>query len=298
MPLPLNCSLLCASGAAYDIDLETGAYHPDPIFSKAVAFSSTPTVISSGVDRINACLVGQTATGIIVAFRGTVWNSELDWLQDLFAVPISVPGLPGLVHAGFATAVQSMFSQVVKAVNNLNPGPANLVYVTGHSKGGGMAPLAAYLLQQQSKIPVRQTVTFAAPRAGDQAFAAGYQGVFSNHVRYENYGDLVPLVPPGEEFSKLLAKAVGKIPDKKAQDLAKLIADIAQCNYTPVGSELFIEHNGSVVPNEPPDEQVFDFVFYLASHLLDPGPALVNAHSYRCGHAYMNGTCPGTSVCS
>lgn len=123
MALPLNCLLLCASGAAYDIALDTGIYTADPIFSKAVAYAyppppnptaiahtflkkvvanpSTPAAISTDVQEINACLVGQTAVGIIVAFRGTVPTSWLDWLQDAIVEPISVPPLPGLVHAGF-----------------------------------------------------------------------------------------------------------------------------------------------------------------------------------------------------
>jgi len=302
MPLPLNCFLMCASGAAYGIDL-SGSYHPDPIFSKAVAYNPAPAAMSSGVGGINACLVGQTAVGIIVAFRGTVWNSGLDWLQDLFALPISVPGLPGLVHAGFAAAVQSLLPEVIKAVNALNPSATNPVYVTGHSKGGGMAPLAAYLLQQTNQIPILQTVTFAAPRSGDAAFAAGYQSVFSNHLRYENYGDLVPLVPPGQVFANMLAKAANRI-DVKGQsalsgpDLAKLMTDVAKANYTPVGSELFIDHDGTLVPNEPLAEQVFDFGMYLAGHLFDSVPALVNSHSYQCGHGYMKGACSGTGVCS
>lgn len=297
MPLPLNCSLLCASGAAYDIALKTGIYTPDKIFSKAVAYTSAPTAISTGVDKINACLVGQTAIGIIVAFRGTVATSWLDWLQDAIVEPINVPGLPGWVHAGYAFAVQSMMGQIANAVRGLNPSDANPVYVTGHSKGGGMAPLAAYFLQQAYQIKIRQTVTFAAPRSGNQAFAAGYQAIFKNHVRYENYGDLVPLVPPGQEFCDLLADAVSWIPDI-GEELAKLFRDAGKWNYTPVGSEQYIDYDYSVITNPPILQQVGDFIWYLGSNIGNWEAALGNAHSHYCGGGYMNGTCPGTSVCS
>ena len=205
--LPLNCNLLCASGAAYDIDPTTGKYVPDPIFSKAVAYSSNPTPIAA--DTINACLVGQTEIGIIVAFRGTLAPKEpdgwYDWLQDLFAVPVAYKNLPGQVHEGFLNAVNAILPQVISAATAFNPGPANPVYVTGHSKGGGMAPIAAYLLKQTADIPIKQVVTFAAPKSGNSAFASGYQSVFKNHTRYENYGDLVPLLPPADGFVGLLA---------------------------------------------------------------------------------------------
>ena len=49
-------------------------------------------------------------------------------------------------------------------VNALNPGTDNPVYVTGHSKGGGVASLLAYILSQNMNIPVQPLVTFASPK--------------------------------------------------------------------------------------------------------------------------------------
>jgi Lipase (class 3) len=301
MNLPLNCTLLCASGAAYGIDPVTSQYTPDPIFSKAVAYSSAPTAIAA--DNINACLVGQSAIGIIVAFRGTLPPKETyswrDWLQDLFAEPVSYRGLPGMVHSGFLESLSSLLPQVITATKNLNPSPTNPVYVTGHSKGGGMAPLAAYLMQQSSNIPIKQVVTFAAPKSGDGGFETGYQSVFKNHIRYENYGDLVPLLPPADEFIALLAKAAGYIPDI-GSDLSKLISEAAGWDYTPVGAELFIEsaaNHYQINTNELAMEQVFDFTWNLAQNIEDWETALGNAHALGCGYGYMSGTCP-TSVCN
>lgn len=301
MSLPLNCTLLCASGAAYDIDPLTGQYTPDPIFSKAVDYSSGPTAIAA--DNINACLVGQTAIGIIVAFRGTLPVNEpdswRDWLQDLLAEPMPYQGLPGMVHSGFLAALNSMLPQVITATNSLNPSQTNPVYITGHSKGGGMAPIAAYLMQQGSNIPVTQTVTFAAPKSGDAGFQIGYQSVFKNHIRYENYGDLVPLLPPADESIGILAKAVAYIPDI-GSDLSKLISVAAGWDYRPVGAELFIEsaaNHYQINTNELALEQVFDFTWNLAQNIGDWETALGNAHTLGCGYGYMSGTCP-TSVCN
>jgi len=301
MTLPVNCKLLCASGAAYDIDPVTGRYTPDPIFSKAVNYSVGPTAIA--VDNINACLVGRTDIGIVVAFRGTLPlnqpSSWKDWLQDLFAEPVSYKGLPGEVHLGFLGAVNSLLPQVISAVKNLNYGPQNPVYITGHSKGGGMAPIAAYLMQQGSGIPIKQVVTFAAPKSGDGGFQIGYQSVFKNHIRYENYGDLVPLLPPADGFISLLAKAVSFIPDI-GSDLSKLISEAAGWDYVPIGAELFIEsaaNHYQINTNEMALEQVFDFTWNLAQNIGNWETALGNAHAIGCGYGYMSANCP-VSVCS
>jgi Lipase (class 3) len=301
MNIPLNCTLLCASGAAYDIDPVTGQYTPDPIFSNAVGYSSAPTAIAA--DNINACLVGQTANGIIVAFRGTLPSNEpdswRDWFQDLLAEPVPCKGLPGMVHSGFLEALNSILPQVIIATKSLNPSPTNPVYITGHSKGGGMAPIAAYLMQQGSNIPVKQVVTFAAPKSGDGGFQTGYQSVFKNHIRYENYGDLVPLLPPADEFVGLLAKAVAYIPDI-GLDLSKLVSEAAGWNYTPVGAELFVEsaaNHYQINTSELALEQVFDFTWSLALNIEVWETALGNAHALGCGYGYMSGTCPA-SVCN
>jgi hypothetical protein len=299
--LPLNCTLLCASGAAYDIDPTTGTYVPDSIYSKAVAYNSAPTPVAA--DTINACLVGQTAIGIIVAFRGTLPITEpdswSDWLQDLFAEPVPYKGLPGQAHKGFLDAVVSILPRAIAATTALIPSAANPVYVTGHSKGGGMAPIAAYLMQQGAGIPIQQVVTFAAPKSGNSAFASGYQSVFKNHIRYENYGDLVPLLPPPDAFVGLVAKAVRLIPDIGAK-ISKLVSEAAGWDYTPVGAELFIEsaaNNYQISTNELAMEQVFDFAWNLGQNLSSWETALGNAHALGCGYGYMSGTCP-SSVCA
>ncbi len=297
MSLTLNCTLLCASGAAYDINPVTGVYTPDTVFSPAVAFTAAPVAVSG--DQINACLVGQTSIGIIVAFRGTIPpgdpDSFPDWLQDFFARPVSAPGLPGLVHSGFLDALNSLMAGVVTAVKALQPGPANPVYVTGHSKGGGIAPLAAYLLQQTYGIPVQQTITFAAPKSGNLGFVTGYQLIFKNHLRYENYGDLVPLLPPADAFIAGLAQALSYIPDI-GQKLAKIVSEAAGWDYDEVGQELFIESGGQINTNEPDWEQLVDFVWNLSSSFPDWEDALASAHALGCGHGYMNGACQN-SVC-
>ena len=128
-----------------------------------------------------------------------------------------------------------------------------------------VVPIAAYLMKQAAGIPIKQVVTFAAPKSGNSAFASGYQSVFKNQIRYENYGDLVPLLPPTDGFIGLIAKAASLIPDIGAK-LSKLVSEAAGWDYTPFGAELFIEsaqNNYQIGTNELALEQVLDFTWNL-----------------------------------
>ena len=166
----------CApAAAAYYIDRQ-GRYQPPPgdRYGPAVAYLTPPTPVSGGSDRIDACLVGESADGVIVAFRGTLppswqsWPSVLDWLQDLLCEPESYPILPGKVHTGFYDASSALIADVAAAVKSLNPAGTKPVYVTGHSLGGARASIGAWIMQAQPyDISIAQVVTFASPKPGD-----------------------------------------------------------------------------------------------------------------------------------
>jgi hypothetical protein len=299
--VPLNCTLACACATAYGINPVNGDYTPVSPFSGVVNFNPAPAVINgTGSDRINACLVGKNADGIIVAFRGTIPpgdpDSLPDWIGDFFAEPTTCGALPGLVHSGFCHDIHSIIEPILAAVTALDPSE-NKVYVTGHSKGGALASLGAYLLTTAG-ITVQQVVTFASPRTGDPDFQAGYQKVIPNQIRYENYGDLVPLVPPSGQFIAGLAAVVSLIPDI-GKELAAIIAEAQDWDYVPVGAEYFIESPAdgyAINTRESELDQVGDFIWNLVSNGFDILTTLGNAHSMACGFGYMSGSCP-SSVC-
>jgi pimeloyl-ACP methyl ester carboxylesterase len=294
----LNFRLLSACGCAYDIAPYGCAYTPDTVFSPVVNYSNPPKPICAGTDLINACLVGQNADGIIVAFRGTLppslqsAASLLDWLQDFFAEPKAAPNVPGMVHSGFYDATMSIMAGIAAAVQNLNPGPNTPIFVTGHSLGGAMASIAAYILSQTYHLPIKQVVTFASPKPGNAGFQTGYQAVIPNQVRYENYQDIVPLLPPATLFIDLVVALLALIPDV-GQDLANLFKSAENWNYVAVGSELFIEADKqTITPDEPIESQVWDvvkefgediwdenFSSFAAAHTISPGGGYYNALS-------------------
>ena len=57
---------------------------------------------------------------------------------------------------------------------------------------------------------VQPVVTFASARPGDPAFRTGYEAVFQQ-TRYENYDDIVPLMPPSLDFIQSLREQADSI---------------------------------------------------------------------------------------
>jgi pimeloyl-ACP methyl ester carboxylesterase len=298
----LPCRLLCACGCAYDIDPSTGRYQPPPHDrqSPVVGYLTAPTPISGGDDRIDACLVGENADGVIVAFRGTLppsWQSQasvLDWLQDLLCEPESRPNMPGKVHTGFYDATSAIMADVAAEVGRLNPTGGKPVYVTGHSLGGAMASIGAWIMQAAPyAIKIAQVVTFASPKPGDGAFQTAYQKDFTSQARYENYDDLVPLLPPADDF----IRAVAAIPV-----IGELFKQAETWDYQPVGTLSYIEnaaHGYKVTPDQPllMDERLAEVAFELGKDIYDDDfSSFGDAHSCGCGFGYMSGTCPA-AVC-
>ena len=112
-----------------------------------------------------------------------------------------------------------------------------------------MASIAAYILSQNLGIPnVQPLVTFASPKPGDVNFMGGFQKVLTQ-TRYENYNDFVPLLPPDTEFIDLVVSVVSLIPVIGVK-IAKLFESAENWDYVPVGSQLFIDSNFNVIPNE------------------------------------------------
>lgn len=153
---------------------------------------------------------------VAVAIRGTV--SEDSWsmlwsilqdadplIQDNWRYPLSSAGVK--VAGGFDDGLENIIAMTDPATDwslldflrkTLASSQAELI-VTGHSLGGALATMVALWLQDQlpkggGPSNVRITpYTFAAPTAGNQAFANLYDAKFPNSSRYVNSRDLVPM---------------------------------------------------------------------------------------------------------
>src|SRR4051794_25546920 len=103
MPAPtLDGRLLCASSAAYSAAADGPlAVRPADPFHIGAGFADPPTAFVGGRLLIDACLVGTTLDGVVVAFRGTLPLNVLshptlaDWHGDFNARPTPSPDFPG-----------------------------------------------------------------------------------------------------------------------------------------------------------------------------------------------------------
>lgn len=260
----LNARLACACNCAYDISTTSGHYSPQPQYSVGAGWQGTPTAFAKSLNGtssgslINACLVGLTTDGIVVAFRGTIppqWTrgSIEDWLQDIIDVqPVQASSLPGKVHAGFWNALCTLWDELLAQINSLKQqhGDAK-IYITGHSKGGPMASLCAARLSFEAHVDATEVVTFASPHAGDTAFVNGFPANIPV-TRFENYLDLVPFLPPTQAFfedvnwvcDNSIGEALTKLLPK---DLVKAWNKAANWDYAPLGRLQYVTDKGHVV---------------------------------------------------
>ncbi len=297
----IDCRLLCASTCAYDITA-AGTFTAVSPHYPAVRWKGVPTPYFAGPDNINAFLIGTNqADGIVLAFRGTLPPTNLnippqirDWLQDFLAEPVAEPGsLPTAmkVHRGFWNAVDSLWPQLLRALQDLlasDPHPS--LYITGHSKGGAMAAIAAARLFFQENIRAAGVYLYGAPRAGNSAFVAGFPSAVPV-VRFEHYLDLVPLLPPQVHFVELFAEVPG---------LDVLVENAKGWDYTSLGTLRYIKQDGTVVGDNP-SLHLARTGEILAEVVLGHWPKIAKAHGPWCrgtlsDGGYMRGACP-TGLC-
>lgn len=315
-----HCRLLCASASAYLIDseLEDGIHHmslkptPTPknqdvirqfeaiklIHEKQYVVVASPFLPNKFL-KIEACFIGETEEGIIISFRGTlpfkVENAQMiaDWIENvLYATPRPyLKNAQAKVHEGFLDAVQKLETGIVFALSKLNKDNTKPIYLTGHSKGGAMAPIAAMIFKRKNIFTANHVVTFAGPKPGDKLFADAYNAQFPESTNYENYLDIVPFMPPSTHTIDLLIKHIPKT-WTYIQDILK---KAEKWNYTPVSKVLYIKEDCSIIENPGDiinDIRLFDIGKTLASH-----PELVgDAHHVTCGYRYMKAICQG-NVC-
>jgi pimeloyl-ACP methyl ester carboxylesterase len=153
---------------------------------------------------------------LAVAIRGTVsedsWSMLLSILQDADPIiqdawryPISNAGAK--VAGGFDDGLENIIAMTDPATDwslldflrKTYASSRPELIVTGHSLGGALATMVALWLQDQlpkgggpSNVRIAP-YTFAAPTAGNQAFANLYDAQFPNASRYVNAYDLVPM---------------------------------------------------------------------------------------------------------
>lgn len=163
---------------------------------------------------------------ITVSFRGTVMNKKDDVLTDLslqlkrLVLPKEVQQVMGydfvLIHRGFRRYIGladnvGTCNRIINLLEDLMEEAKGQyseysVYVTGHSLGGALAQVFAFLLAGGTRLDkffrnFRVTcVSFASPPVGDHRFKECYEMLERKrrlrHLRFSNSGDPVTVTLP------------------------------------------------------------------------------------------------------
>jgi hypothetical protein len=290
----LEGRLICACTCTYAVTMG-GPLSLDAadVYAAGAGFVQPPAAFVGGDERINGCLVGTLPDGVVVAFRGTLsfdihsHPTLLDWLGDFNAEPTPLDGFPGQVHGGFLAALGTLWDEVLAevAAQRIGPAATQPLLVTGHSKGGALAALAAWRLQTAAGVPTK-VVTFAAPKVGNRAFRDAYNAQM-NHTRYEYADDIVPHLPASKGgFLEVLAS----LPVIGAR-----FGGLQRFDYEPVGALRFIDWSGGFDDDTPTltVERTLSLVRLITRQRF---PQIAADHAIACGSGYMSAVCP-TGVC-
>ena len=242
----LDGRLLCASKFSYAI-LTTGQVPALSPYDEGAGPLPGVTGFATGSSRIDAALVGTSRNdGVVLAFRGTLPPGGSrdpkqvlkDWLNDVEIALVVGNQLPGRVHHGFLGAVDALWTEMsAEVARQLVASTVKRLCITGHSKGGAVAHLAAARfavsgIVHGSDIVVR---TFEGAHPGDQAFADSYARLVPDVIRYEYADDLVPHLPPSLVVRHLF---------QSEALFAPLMAIDNNVDYAPAGTLKFIDWSG------------------------------------------------------
>jgi len=154
--------------------------------------TDTRVFVATTKDRITA------HENIVVSFRGT--ETLKNWIENLkIAKTDSEMSCPSCkVHSGFIDSWRPVQTRVLAEIQRLKAlYPDAKLYTTGHSLGGALALIAAYVLQYDLGQNISGVFTFGAPRVGNLAFAQFYNNRSATHVtwRLTHHRDPVPHLP-------------------------------------------------------------------------------------------------------
>ncbi|KJA19613.1 hypothetical protein HYPSUDRAFT_44174 [Hypholoma sublateritium FD-334 SS-4] len=165
------------------------------------------TAIASGGDGSSTqyWYVGYDSAlqSVIVGFQGTEVSKILPVVTDLTFALKSLDStlFPGLsisikTHDGFGDAHAKSATAVLAAVKTgLSKYATTKVSVVGHSLGGAIAIISTgYLSLNLPSTTTIKTVTYGAPRVGNEAFVT-WVNALSDMTRINNKKDIVPIVP-------------------------------------------------------------------------------------------------------
>lgn len=134
---------------------------------------------------------------IVLAFRGS--TSLMQVLQELIhhdLIPMPGHAKEIMVNGFFYDIIAAFFPDILKGLGDSRQMcPDCSLWVTGHSLGGALAAIGAYMLTEQASESKPLVYTFGQPRAGNAAFADVAAQRVKDMFRVVNAADAVAHVP-------------------------------------------------------------------------------------------------------
>ncbi|MBC9932990.1 lipase family protein [Chitinophaga qingshengii] len=206
------------------------------------------TLVWEGYETVdgNFGFIAEDPTGEFygLAFRGSLppadifndWDAFANWvLEDLDVISLSTWHYTSDGTAKISAGANRAFNNVASMKDELRVGSSRIynflktqvvsqnkrVIITGHSLGGNIANVyTSYFVTalQQEGIHYEGTwlFTFAAPAAGDAAFATDLDNKVPNSWHYENVNDVIPKFPV---ISTMLMASLLYIPTPSSGDI-------------------------------------------------------------------------------
>jgi hypothetical protein len=147
---------------------------------------------------------------IVVAFRGTESPTTIDGLKDwlltdaanLLIVPegrlgtdLAAAGVGAKFHQGFVRAIGDIWEPLFEAVNAERKKSERPIWLTGHSLGGALAFIGAWLFRRKF-VNIHQVYTFGAPMIGNELAIQALDREYAGKIfRCVNRPDPVPKLP-------------------------------------------------------------------------------------------------------
>jgi hypothetical protein len=147
--------------------------------------------------RANLAYIAKNNTGVspqyALCLRGTMAGSPIDTSEDMeVGLMLAFTAGGGYISQGAMEAFTDiiMGTELMEILGIFAP---NELFVTGHSLGGALVTTVSLYLAQNF-LPAKDIYpyTFAAPTAGNQAFATLFDTQFPQAMCYYNYYDIVP----------------------------------------------------------------------------------------------------------
>jgi hypothetical protein len=192
------------------------------------------------VDNTQA-YVGHDDDNLVVAFRGSEAPTTVDGLKDWFltnadnlliqpqgplATEFVAAGVGARWHQGFVNAITEIWDPLYAEVVARQEEKKRCFWITGHSLGGALAMMAAWLFFRKTMKP-HQVYTFGGPMVGNKIVAEAFEQEFGKKVaRYANGPDPVPLLPMMSLAANEFVHAGKPLPG--GADAANLIAYLAE----------------------------------------------------------------------